>query len=374
MFGSTVSLTQQVRRVLAAWLTSLAVINFLYHLPHADLHILTWVNHSFFFLIFVLCIFIALKDEFMKDVFMHFTAWAFFIVLGVCTSFILYQQGPYAKVYLGFYLSFYNRAVIYTLFLVGTIYLSLKYVLWRLPRYLNLLISWTLGILLNIDFWYHSVAIPRFPFYATSRGNGLPIDLIELSFRSDAVAIVFLLLYCWVLLKRNKPTAVFLNLWAVGITFFAACDFIDLWVTLNQKDVYGIDQYFSIICLMFLIAILFLRYISLFSEEYQLRERFIFDPIYANLSLSVVASGRQTAIIIDQLKSLIQNINIYLQFTLGIALILISSLASNQFITVKMFFMVFLIAVIWLLYSKIYIARLEDGQVLNQRFIKKQAK
>jgi hypothetical protein len=361
MFGSEVSLAQTVRRILGFWIGYLCVSNFLSLLPHWQLHFLSWVNYSLFFLMAVASIYIARKEIYFADVFWHFGILFTLIAMSV----LIYFTGTSGIVGNNFFyyaLVIYSKPIFHVLFLAGIFYMTYRYVLWRLPNKLGYLFSLLAAIACSVDFWHKAFTISRFPFKVGPEGQ------FWIMLRIDVISLVLLASYFIFVWRLNRPTGTFINFLPVGLFVFFSCDFFDMVVSYYKLDIYGIDQYFSLICLVLLVIVLFLRLISLFSAEYRLKEQFIFDSAFG-LSTPVVLTNRHSEVIVEQVKHLFSTQNIILQVALGLGLVLMSGFARSPFVTVKSFMMVFLFAAIWNIYYHLFYKRSQKPQILNQKFI-----
>jgi hypothetical protein len=361
MFGSEANLAQSVRRILGFWIGFLCVSNFLSLLPHWHLHLLSWVNYSLFFLMAVASIYIARKELYFADVFWHFSILFILISLSIFIWFTG-KQGIVGNNFLYYYLVIYSKPFFHLMFLAGIFYLAYRYVLWRMPNKMGYILSWLAAIVCSVDFWYKALTVSRFPFRVGPQGQ------FWIMLRIDIIGLLLLASYFIIVWRLNRPTGSFINLWLVGLSVFFSCDLIDMVVSFNKLDVYGIDQYFSLVCLVLLVVILFLRLICLFSDEYRLKEQFIFDSSFG-LSIPVIMTNKHSEVIIEQLKHLFSSQNFILQFTFGLGLVLISGFTRNPFVTVKSFMMVFLLAGIWNLYYHVFYKRSQKPQILNQKFI-----
>jgi hypothetical protein len=362
MFGPSLNLTQITRRILSLWVVFLGFLNVVFYLPHDSRHFMSWVNFSLYFFLGVLALYIVIRDKMFRDVFAHYAFTYFFTVASIIIPFTG-PKGLFGDVFLNYYLSYYSWAVFYSLLLIGATYLTLRYIFWRWPKWINYLIALSFGIFLNMDFWHKALTVTRFPFKA-----GLPM-IYSLNFRTDGAMIILLILYCMVLLISHRPNGAFIHFFVVGMLLAIVCDVMDLIVTINQLDVYGLDQYFSSICNLVLIGVFFLRLVSLFSPEYVLREQFMFNPRYG-LSTPVILKDQSTETMVELIKSLFSSQNILFQLTLGSGLVLISALTKSWYVTVKLTIMVLVIAMAWNIYYYFVYAINKEGQVLNKKFIK----
>ncbi|HPN36615.1 MAG TPA: hypothetical protein PK843_19095 [bacterium] len=362
MLGSSLTLAQIIKRALALWILFLGGLNLLYYLPHEPRPFMSWANFSLYFLLGVVALYIVGRDRLFRDVYGHFGFTFLFTAAGLIIPFTG-KQGLFGDNILSYYLSFYNWAVFYTLLLIGACYLTLRYLFWRWPRGVNYALSVAAAVGLNADFWHQALTVSRFPFKAG------PPGILPHILRLDAAIILLLLLYCAVLLFTQRPNGAFLHTLVIGLLLSIICDVIDILVALYQLNVYGLDQYFAMLCLLILLAAFFLRLISLFSPEHALREQFMFNPHYG-ISIPVVLKSHNRDVIVELIKTTFSSQNVLFQFSFGIGLVLISGLAKSFYITIKLFMMLLAIALVWNIYYYFIYSTCQDGQILNKKFIK----
>ncbi len=356
------SIARQFRYILVSWLIFLGAINLVNGLPHQPLHVFSWVNYSLYFLLAMICFFIARKDDYSWEQFAHFGI-AF---LGISLSFVVYFIGRDYLVGDNFdhYNSLvYSRMLIWNFLLAGVIHSVLRYVFWHLPRWISYGISLILSGAILADFWYKALTIHRFTFKLKLLG------FIQHIIRIDIIALLFLTLYFGVLIRRNRPNAAFLNAWMIGMLVLYSCDFFDLILGFYKIDVYGIDQYFATFCLIILIAILFLRLIALESPAHRLREQLMIDS-RAGITTPVIIRGQQSDVIIGMLKEIFNSQNIILQLLFAISLLLVSGLSQERIVLYKIFLLIVILGTIWNIYTHIILVKMRKGQIINQKFIK----
>ncbi|MBN2357509.1 hypothetical protein JXO59_15455 [candidate division KSB1 bacterium] len=356
------SFSRQVQIIFFCWLIFLVILNLLDRLPHFPLHFLSWINFSLFFFLAVSSLFIAKNDRYFSENFYHFSFGFFLVTLTLLVYFIGvdYVVGDNFDSWNAL---IYSRMIAWTILLTGTLAFVFRYVFYKLPRWSVYLLACFFGVLSQIDFWYNALTITRFAFKLTTLQN------IMHYIRTDVLALLALLAYFIVLLRKNRPNGAFLHALAVGLFLLYLCDIFDYVIALRQIDIYGVDQYFATFCLLVLGVILFLRLASLSSEGYQLREQLIFDGRYA-ISTPVVIRDKSTAVILSQLRQLISSQSVMLQCIFAASLILVSALSKQSIVLFKIFTMIIVLGTIWNIYVYIVSLRTKKGQILNQKFVK----
>ncbi len=356
------SFSKQVQYILLSWLIFLCFIHLLDRLPHYPMHLLSWLNFSLFFLLGVTCFFIIKKDHYFFETFLHFGL--SFILVSL--TFVVYYIGVdfvMGDNIDGFYALIYSRMIVWTLLFIGTLSITLRYIFHTWRRWTVYFMSWVIGVLSQIDFWYQAFTVTRFPFRMT------PLENVMHYIRIDVMALIVLGMYFLVLIRKSRPNGAFIHGWAISLFIMYVCDIFDYMVAFWQIDLYGIDQYFVTLFLLVMSSILLLRLASLESESYRLREQLIFDKRFA-ISTPVIMKDLTTDTIMQQLKQLIGIQSIFLQCILAAGLILISVLAKQSIVLLKVITLLVIFGTIWNIYFYIVSFKNRKGQLLNQKLIK----
>ena len=342
------------------WVVFLILLNILSYLPHSQMHFLSWINYTLYYLLGILCLQIALQDKYLWDIFGLFSLTFLLIALSILVYF-LGDSGLMGSELLKYQIFIYSRVLSHLLLAISALNLVCRYLFWRLPRS----IIWAISILVLIPFSLPLLLhFGSLPDYAAKIGA---ISLIHYLLRLDLLGLTALFFYFVVLLLTNRPNGAFLHFWAVGVMIAFCFDTFDLFFSIENINVYGVDQYFATSSLILMSVILFLRLVALHSESHVMRERLIFDRRFS-LSTPVVIKNTQTETLSKILKSFLTARNKVIQFTLAISILLISSMSRSLFVTIKIFLAVALIVASWNIYYHIFRARVKKGQIINQKF------
>jgi hypothetical protein len=356
------SFSRQVQLIFIGWISFLAVINLLDRLPHLQMHFLSWINFSLFFLLALTSFFIARQDNYFRDVFLHYGGSFLAISLTFAPYFIGidYLIGDNVDFY---YALIYSRFAVWNVLLIGILLVAFRYAFLHVPRWLCYLLAWVIGLAVEADLWYQAITVTRFPFKL-----GLLATVIHF-IRMDVVALLALGLYFYIFIRQNRPNGAFIHAWALGMTLLYVSDIFDLVVGFWRIEVYGIDQYFNLFVMIVLAGVLFLRLTALSSESYQLREQLIFDNRFT-ISTPVIQRNHSGSVIMNQLKELFSSQSIVLQLIFAIGLLLLSALSQKRVVLFKIFVLIVLLAAIFNIYSRLLAIRTHKNQILNQKFIK----
>jgi len=356
------SFSRQVQFIFIGWISFLVMINLLDRLPHMQMHFLSWINFSLFFLLALTSFFIARQDTYFRDVFLHYGGGFLAISLTFVPYFvgIGYLIGDNIDFY---YALIYSRFAVWNFLLIGVLLVAFRYVFWRTPRWLCYLMAWVIGLAVEADLWYQAMTVTRFPFKV-----GMLATVVHF-IRMDGVALLALGLYFYIYIRENRPNGAFIHAWAVAMMLLYVSDIFDLVVGFWRIEVYGIDQYFNLFVMIALAGVLFLRLTALSSEAYRLREQLIFDNRFT-ISTPVIQRNHSSSVILIQLKELLSSQSIVLQLVSAIGLLFLSALSQKRVVLLKIFVLIVLLMAIFNIYSRLVSIRTRKNQVLNQKFIK----
>lgn len=353
-------LSKLLSKTFKLWIIFLLVINFLSFLPHYKMHFLSWLNYSIYFLLGVLSYHVSKRDAYLKDIFLQFTI-AFWAVTATLLVYFVGEERLIGDDFLFYDLFFYTRLISAGFLSLAVIYLTMRYAFWKVRKWLVYIFSLLILLACENDL---IIDIFRIPDYALQVAN---MGLIKHTMRMDIVSIAGLIIYGLILYLKDRPNGAFVNFFMVSLLISFSFDFFDIIVVLNQIDVYGIDQYFAIFCILNIGVALFLRLVALFSDGFLLREQFIFDSRFA-ISTPIILKESQFPRTVEQLKDTFHNQGILIQAVLGTIFILISGLAKSLWVSGKMILTVVLMVIFWNVYIHIFKHRIKKGQILNFRF------
>jgi hypothetical protein len=358
------TLTTKIKRILLVWILSLVAINILSFMPHYSLHFLSWVNFALYLLASYIALAIAGSTKYLNDIFVLLFMTCFFIFSTIFTYFcgdgmLFGDKALYIR------MVFYGQIIGRILFTAVILQIVLRYLLPKWKKGIILAVTLLAILILEYDFIVNALSIDSFARKTFSAG------ILRNSLKLDIVSVFALLAYFVFLYFKDRPNGAFMNILVIVLLIWFVFDIFDFMATIQKIDVYGLDQYFALFCILLLNTVLFLRLVALHSEGHVLREKFIFDPQYA-LNTPVIMNDTQLSSLMEQIKILVHSQSFLLQIITAITIILISGLAKSLFVTIKLLLSIFLIAVIWNVYRYIIHNRAEKGQILNFKFLKKE--
>jgi hypothetical protein len=252
-----------VFRILNVWLAFALMLFLVSHLPHWG-HVSThcWLNGAFYFLLFLLALFIAVKEKNNKDIFINLSLYLFVYAISLVNIFIgdKYLLGGGNMMY--YYFAYKKMAFSLLLNLV---------IVYPVVRYLAIIIP---VFLLN----FHSVVLKPEMIYAVN-WNIYQIELYKRILSNNLLGLAFILFYGYLLYKKDKILGEYINL-------LMACLFIILVTGLMShiSDIYrfksfDFGQYILTINLIVMCATLLKKLFFINSEFGQFYEALISKKI-----------------------------------------------------------------------------------------------
>lgn len=346
-----------IRKILIAWL----VMNILWLaaslLPHAEVHFLSWANHSLYSLLLLLALAIARRDLYKKSIFFGLALYFLAHLLSILPIFI--GRGYLFGTNVQCLLIWLYAQIPVRLFGCLTVFLLvIHYIVpprWqRRADLLALLATLGAAVLLFEPYWSTTTCIDHAGWLNAFIRRLLPFSVVP---------VLLLVLYGVHMFRHNRPDALYLNLLAFQLFFIHALNVADYLAYTANIKVYGIDQYFLLGCLIALVMILLLRLGVLFSEKERFYERLIFDPAY--LSRVPVLYYDQSLLRWWPLLRSLLNRSMSIHLVVGLLYLALSLMAGSLYTTLKLTLLIFWIGILIVLLEQKY-ARSQSGTVLNE--------
>jgi hypothetical protein len=339
------------------WLVFFLILIGSSFLPHWPINFLSWINYSFYFLLFLVSLRLSFIEAYFRIVFINFLITFLTLALSFLSIFVgdRFVVGDNHSMYNIFiYRSLITRAVLS----FSIVFLTAKYLLGGFSKPLIFAIS-SLSTIILIILFNLSFLITKTPIFY----HGLPAfyeSLIPL----DALPLLGLLVYAFFLYRSDRPNGAFMNAFALLLFIYILLDLIDMVAGFSNITFYGADQYFLTFCLIAMAVTLGLRYLALQSDKHQLRERLIFDKNYMT-SLAVIDHHSDTQMFINVMKSVFKSRYMIIHAVAGLLYLFVAIISKSFFITIKLSILVVWITMIYGISLFIQKRRSQKGQLLN---------
>lgn len=237
--------------------------------------LISWINSSAYFLLFLISIFIVFRDEFNRDIFINLSCTFILYSIVIFTIFIgskylfgdnilAYKIYPVKKILLHFLTT-------YSLF-----FISLKYILKKTRGIIVFLLS--LSISLGVVFTcFHNFLIDSSYIFRSQ-------EAFKVLHRGDfivyALMLIPIIMYATFLYRYDRPNGEYLNLVMVGFLFFTVTGLVESAYQFFGGTDHANSQIILLIvlCVLFIILIKKLNYTySAFGKFY---ERILFKKDY----------------------------------------------------------------------------------------------
>ena len=255
--------TNLVFRLLNIWLAFVALLFISSYLPHwENMSLHAWLNEAFYFLLFLLAVTICTKESANKDIFFNLSL----SLLADSLSFLNVFIGDgylFGNNYTAYYILIYRRMVLFFFFNFAILYIVLKYLFSHLKMWRVYLL--TLAVLLPafLAQFYPYIQNAHFIF---TLGDRLFPDLYRRALLIHALSFFFVLLYGYLLLKKDRLLGEYINALMAFFFVFLVIEMIEMLSKIYSFQVFSITQYIITINLFFLCIILFKKLYFLCSE------------------------------------------------------------------------------------------------------------
>jgi len=259
-------------RVLNIWFAFIALLLVSNALPHwADMHFLGWINEIFYFLLFLLCVMIAVKDPSNKDVFINFSVLFFYSAFHFINIF-MGKGYLFGDNRLAYYVLVYQRLYSDLLQNIVVVYIVSKYVY---PKG-KPVVLYALAFAITLPvfaYWFYPYLSDFDNFLKL--GNMGMADLYSRKLSNGLLSLVFMFVFGYVLYKKDVALGEYLNAWMAFFFIFVFIGLVNDASRLFGFRLYNVSQYFLAIILVFLSAILIKKLIFLSTDYGQFYEKLL---------------------------------------------------------------------------------------------------
>jgi hypothetical protein len=257
-------------RIINSWLGFLLLLVILSNLPHWEgLTAVTWIIFSIYFLIFLLCVAILVRDRYNKAIFFNFAVFAGFYAFGFVHAFIgdNYVFGSNALAYL----LFAYRQIATTLLLsICVVFIAVRYLFFRSRTLVHYAITMAVVIPVFVFNFYPYLVNPQYYLYLDN-----DLTFYQALLNMEVLPLVFVVFYAILLYHSDKPIGEHINAIMVGFFITTLADTTSLLSHLTQINLYNIEQYVLLINLFFFIVTLFRKLDYAYSDFGQFYEELL---------------------------------------------------------------------------------------------------
>lgn len=343
-------------RVINIWLSFVLILIILTNLPHQQVPILTWLNCSIYFLLFLQCVYLFKQSKNNKFIFLNISIFALFHSFSFAALFIGEDNFIGNNYHAWFFYEYLN--IIQTfLFVFCIIYISIKYLFRKIDA--GYIYGLSLAVILPIFLWHF------FPFlmdkeYILKHDNAY---LYKSILFSDFLPLFFLGLYGVILYKYDRSIGEHINTIMVCFFIMIIMDITNLIGNIYAITIFTFTQYVLVVTLSFFVITM----IRLLNYAYS-----PFGQFYD----SIVISGNALGVPIKRKKSVSKSVISFMKAyfhqrrnAMGF-LTLFFVFCINYFevsLFIKLNFVVIAFGVLILFYflSALYHKRLKDDNLIS---------
>ncbi len=264
--GNTLNL---LFKLLNAWFAFVAMLILASAFPHwKNTDQLFWINEALYFLVFLFSIFISLKDRHNRDIYINLSIYLAIVVASFLQVFMgkEYMIGNNYTLFYYLQYSIVARSLFLNVFVVYTVVKQVFYK-WQMGKRYALTAVIVLPVVVYCFYPYLSDPQHIFAMELAYRK-----DLYSRLFTSNHLSLVFLLLYGYLVYKKDHPLGEYINSLMAFFFFFSIFNAVDNLALILQFKIPQISQYFLMACLVILTAVLFQKLCFLASDYGQFYE------------------------------------------------------------------------------------------------------
>lgn len=360
MIKNNIKIIFRLVNIWCAFIMILLLLSYLPHWPNISYH--SWLNSAFYILLFLLAVYISLKEKNNKDIFINLATYLLVYSLSVFNIFMgdnyLLGGGN-----LPYYYYHYKKITFSLLLNHIIIYPVIKYLFVHSKKWFIYFISLSLILSLFL-FNFHSVLFK--PDLFVSLGDkDYNVKMYKLILANNLPALAFILFYGYLLYKNDKILGKYIN-------HLMACFFIILLtgLTTNLSNIFcfktfNIGQYVLTINLIFMCTILFKKLFFINSEFGQFYEALIHNKITFD-KLQIKRHRSETnAFLIKALKIYISQRRIYLITLMIISCIIIGLYNFPRYFTLISITILFCVIVLFWFVHGLYKRRAKKNYIIS---------
>lgn len=229
--------------------------------------LISWINSSAYFLLFLISIFIVFRDEFNRDIFINLSFTFILYSIVIFTIFIgskyLFGDNILAyKIYPG------KKILLHFLTTHSLFFISLKYILKKTRGIIVYLLSLSLAFLVVFTCFHDFFIDPSFIFHSQQAFTALHKG----EFIAHILTLIPIIMYGTFLYRYDRPNGEYLNLVMVGFLFFTITGLVESAFRFFGETDHASSQIIMLIvlCLLFIILLKKLNYTySAFGKFYE---------------------------------------------------------------------------------------------------------
>ena len=348
--------THQITNIL--FLAVFVFIFFYCLLNYPRIQIFSGINCIIYFLLFLISLFIVIKDNFTKDVFLNFAImflfYSFILFVELFKTNLIFINLSFVLIY-----SPYFEIILKYITVFVITYLVFKYI------FRNIAIVYLYMLTLFVTLLFITVCfVAYWGIHSTSINNINMLKHGELIL--NLLTIMLILFYAFIMYKNDRLNGEYINMFLTGFFIFQVLNVVQIVSQLYESSAHSINQFTFLLNLMFFLTVLIqkLKYTySYFGEFYE-------KLIFTNTKVVNLKIKKKKLFCINYIillsKILSEKRNLYTCYMLGVSFFILFSplpviVKINIFVLMLCFLIIF--AYIVVLHQK----RIKKGDLILNR-------
>jgi len=342
-------------RIINYWLIFVLFLIIVSNLSHQEVPILSWVNCSLYFLLFLQCFYLFIQDRKNKFVFFNIGVFALFHSLSF-TNIFIGEQNLLGNDFQAYYFFEYRHIILSLLFVLCIVYTCIKYLfnnLRPLPIY-----GITLAVVLPIFVWHYYPFLLDKQYILSIEDAVLYQRILYFNF----LPLFFVILYGVCLYKYDRSLGEHINTIMVCFFIMIIMDITNLVGDIYKIAVFSLSQYVLLITLSFFLITMFRLVNYLYSEFGQ-----FYDSIVTtgnNLGVPIKRKKAVSLSAIDFAKAYFHQRRNAVGFLTLLLVFGINYFSDSVFFKLNMAMLSFGVMVLFYYFTALYQKRLKTNNLL----------
>lgn len=242
--------------------------------PHWSIPFTSWLNHSFYFLLFLMTAAIAVKEKYSREIFVLLSMLFLLFALGIFHSFTG-DDFSFGDNYLSYYLLTYRKVVFTFMVLLTITQITLRYILKNQSKYFVLAQSFVTSAGITFVIFHNFILNKNYILYPE-------VGKTALYFRVFVINIIMLgwiIIYCISRYKQHRPNGEILGLFIAAFFLYVVIDVGDSYFRYLGRQNIQMSQIILIVNLFIFVLVMLRKLIHLYSPFGNYYERLVLSKL-----------------------------------------------------------------------------------------------
>ena len=241
--------------------------------PHWPIPPISWINHSFYFLLFLLTTVIAVKEKYSREIFLLLSTLFLLFAVGIFHSFIG-NNFSFGDDYLAYYVLSYKKIIFSFFILVIIIQIVLRYIQKNRSHFFVLGQSFFLSALITFGVFRNFILDKNYILYPGGKQT-----LYFHIFIMNIIMLLWIIMYGIARYKQKRPNGEYLGLFIAAFFLYVVIDVGDSYHSFLGKQNLEMSQIILIVNLLIFVVVMLRKLIYTYSPFGNYYERLFLSKL-----------------------------------------------------------------------------------------------